>query len=479
MRENNIKFIIDYLKPYYPWEFIFGLLGNIKVETANTFDPKTVQKGKKDKMGKNYTNDTYMFAVLNGDTNFILDRVGWGLFQLTSTGRKGRFADFIGNMRNMGDFTTQLEWFRYEVTLNGFANVRMAIRDNWNLEDCARIICTEYERPGSMQKDEATKEKAIQNRIDCAKALWEEFKGYYYKDKVEEVNLSKSPLTNITMLSPNNSGLRKYTLQRLVPHCTAVSVSAKRIGEIFEKPSRNASCNYGIGNDLKIVCVVEEQNRSWCTSSAWCDNGAITVECSSSNVAPYEFDKGVFDRLIELFTDICKRHGKKRVIWIPDKKKALAYECKEDEVILLVHRWFASKSCPGQWCMDRMQTLCDRINANLGNEVQTEEPKNVIQYVVKKGDTLNKIAKAYGVTLDDILNVNPSINNANRISVGQIINIPAQKEQYHTVNKADGLNSLSKIAKAYGLTLAEVKKLNPQVKAPLYIIRVGDMIRIK
>jgi len=486
MREKNVKFIIDYLKSYYPMEFIFGLLGNISVETANTFDPKTVQKGKKDKNGKNYTNDTYMFAVLNGDTNFVLDGVGWGLNQTTSAGRKGRFVDFVGDMRKMGDFATQLEWIKHEITLTGFANVRMAIRDNWNIADCAEIICKEYERPASMQKDEETKKKAIQTRIDRALAIYEEFKNYY-NDGKEEVNLVKSPLTNITMLSPNNSGLRKYKLTRFVPHCTAVSVTAKRIGEIFEKPSRNASCNYGIGNDCKIVCVVEEQNRSWCTSSAWCDNGAITVECSSSNVAPYKFDDGVFDKLVELGVDICRRHGINKVIWIPDKKTALAYECKEGEIILLVHRWFANKACPGQWMMDRMQTLCDRMNnalndntAPMDGTAKQDGTPSTIKYTVKMGDTLSKIASAYGVTVEQIMATPqiPPIKNKNMISVGQVINIPVN-DVYHIVNKEDKLTSLSKIAKAYGITLAEIKKLNPQVKAPLYIIHVGDKIRVK
>ena len=54
--------------------------------------------------------------------------------------------------------------------------------------------------------------------------------------------------------------------------------------------------------------------------------------------------------------------------------------------------------------------------------------------------------------------------------------IAEPKEVYHTVVKGD---SLSKIAKAYGIALATVKALNPDVKAPLYIIRIGQKIRVK
>lgn len=45
-------------------------------------------------------------------------------------------------------------------------------------------------------------------------------------------------------------------------------------------------------------------------------------------------------------------------------------------------------------------------------------------YVVKAGDNLGKIAKKYGVTIDDILAANPAIKNPNKISLGQEIVIP-------------------------------------------------------
>ena len=44
---------------------------------------------------------------------------------------------------------------------------------------------------------------------------------------------------------------------------------------------------------------------------------------------------------------ICKRNGKKRLLWLGDKNKTLNYSPKSDEMILTVLRWFANKSCPG------------------------------------------------------------------------------------------------------------------------------------
>lgn len=53
---------------------------------------------------------------------------------------------------------------------------------------------------------------------------------------------------------------------------------------------------------------------------------------------------------------------------------------------------------------------------------------------------------------------------------------PAQpKETWYTVQKGD---NLSKIAKKYGLTVAQIVKLNPGIKNP-NLIRVGQKIKIK
>jgi hypothetical protein len=47
-----------------------------------------------------------------------------------------------------------------------------------------------------------------------------------------------------------------------------------------------------------------------------------------------------------------------------------------------------------------------------------------IVYRIKKGETLSKIAKAHGVTLEQLLAANPTIKNPNKITEGQEITIP-------------------------------------------------------
>jgi LysM repeat protein len=45
-------------------------------------------------------------------------------------------------------------------------------------------------------------------------------------------------------------------------------------------------------------------------------------------------------------------------------------------------------------------------------------------YVIKKGDTLSKVANAFGITLAELLAANPAIKNPNVVALGQQIVIP-------------------------------------------------------
>ena len=110
---------------------------------------------------------------------------------------------------------------------------------------------------------------------------------------------------------------------------------------------------------------VEEKNRSWCTSSNANDQRAITIECASGKVEPYVMNEVVYDRLIDLCMDICQRNGKKKLLWFGDKKKSLNYQPKDDEMIITVHRWFANKSCPGNWLYARLGDLAAKVTARL------------------------------------------------------------------------------------------------------------------
>lgn len=180
---------------------------------------------------------------------------------------------------------------------------------------------------------------------------------------------TNSSLVSYTKLSPNHSGQRTHSIDRITPHCVVGQCSVETLGSIFLPASRQASCNYGIGADGRVGMYVEEKNRSWCSSSAANDQRAITIECASDTAEPYAFKDVVYQKLIELCTDICKRNGKTKLLWLGDKSKTLNYAPKSDEMVLTVHRWFANKSCPGNWMYAHMGDLAEKVTAALGGQI--------------------------------------------------------------------------------------------------------------
>ena len=178
--------------------------------------------------------------------------------------------------------------------------------------------------------------------------------------------MANSPLVSFTKLSPNHSGKRTHTIDRITPHAVVGQLSVEQICDCFKDKGRQASCNYAIGADGRIGLCVDEENRPWCSSSRDNDQLAVTIECASDLTEPYTMNDKVYASLVNLCVDICRRNGKKKLLWIAERDKALNYEVKPDEMLLTVHRWFARKSCPGNWLFGKLGDLAQAVNSQLG-----------------------------------------------------------------------------------------------------------------
>ena len=184
---------------------------------------------------------------------------------------------------------------------------------------------------------------------------------------------TNSKMVVYTKLSPNHSGQRTHSIDRISPHCVVGQVTAESLGNIFAKSSYKASSNYGIDKDGRVGLYVEEKNRSWCTSSNANDQRAVTIECASDTKSPYRMNDAVYETLIKLCTDICRRNGKKKLLWFGDKNKTLNYPPKSDEMVITIHRWFASKSCPGDWLYSRLGDLAKKVTAELSGDDEEDD----------------------------------------------------------------------------------------------------------
>ena len=90
------------------------------------------------------------------------------------------------------------------------------------------------------------------------------------------------------------------------------------------------------------------------------------------------------------------------------------------------------------------QNSYQNTNLSLMNEIQANgereaEDYSIIMYIVKKGDTLWKIAKRFGSTVEDIARVN-GIQDEDKISVGQKIFIPRYVKTGVSSQKASMVN---------------------------------------
>jgi hypothetical protein len=172
---------------------------------------------------------------------------------------------------------------------------------------------------------------------------------------------TNSSLVNYTKLSPNNSGQRTHTIDTITIHCVVGQASVETLGNIFAPTTRQASCQYGIGYDGRIGMYCEEKNRSWCSSSASNDQRAITIEVASDTTAPYAVNEKAYASLLNLVTDVCKRNNIKQLLWKGDKSLI----GQVDKQNMTVHRWFASRSCPGDYLYNRHGEIATEVNKRL------------------------------------------------------------------------------------------------------------------
>ena len=181
--------------------------------------------------------------------------------------------------------------------------------------------------------------------------------------------MSNSPLVSYVKISPNRNSPRNHVIDTITIHCMAGDCSIETCGDIFYPTSRGASSNYGIGSDGRIAMYVEEKDRSWCSSSASNDNRAITIEVANDGGAStgWHVSDAAYKSLIDLCVDICKRNGIKELKWKGDKSLI----GQVDKQNMTVHRWFANKSCPGDYLYNLHPKIAADVNARLGVKPST------------------------------------------------------------------------------------------------------------
>lgn len=122
--------------------------------------------------------------------------------------------------------------------------------------------------------------------------------------------------------------------------------------------------------------------------------------------------------------------------------------------------------------VDELKSI-NNLKSNLlsiGQRLKIKESNdNQNIYIVKKGDTLYKIANMYGTTVDNLKALNNLKNN--NLSIGQMLIVPS-KNKIYIVQKGDSLWS---IARKYDTTVDSIKRNN---NLTTNVLQIGQKLKI-
>lgn len=202
-------------------------------------------------------------------------------------------------------------------------------------------------------------------------------------------------------ISPNSTNPRKSKIKKITIHHVAGIATVEQIGEIFAKPSRKASSNYGIDSNGRIGKYVEEENRAWTSGNAENDNQAITIEVSNDSYAPnWTVSDKAMQSLITLCVDICKRNGIKALNFTGDKSGNLT-----------MHKYFQATACPGPYLESKFPYIAEEVNKILGVSLEPSSPANYDILTVDGywGDKTTLRLQQYFGTIQDGIISKPSL----------------------------------------------------------------------
>lgn len=167
--------------------------------------------------------------------------------------------------------------------------------------------------------------------------------------------MSNSKLVNYTKLSPNCNKPRNHKIDTITIHHMAGNLSVEACGEVFARPSRQASANYGVSTDGRIGLYVDEANRAWTSSSPENDNRAVTIEVANDGGAPdWHVSDKALAATIDLCVDICRRNGIDALRYTGNKFGNLT-----------MHKWFAATACPGPYLSSKFPYIAQEVNKRL------------------------------------------------------------------------------------------------------------------
>ena len=165
---------------------VCGLMGNLEAESgmrSNNAQNSCMKR-------LNMTDESYTKAVDDGTySEFGVDRVGYGICQWTSAGRKTALLAFARERgKSIADENMQLDYLMHELSTS-YKSVLNVLKSAGSVKEASDIVVLKFERPASVGKDATESQKAatLAKRQAFGEAIYNEFAGH----KKEEAKMHK------------------------------------------------------------------------------------------------------------------------------------------------------------------------------------------------------------------------------------------------------------------------------------------------
>ena len=182
--EANAQTIMNFWAGKITEYAICGFLANWNTES--NMRSNNMQNSYEGKEPYYWTDEKYTQAVDNGSyIDFAVDRIGYGLAQWTSSGRKQGFWDYARKTaRSISDMQMQMEYAEIELNSPSYKKTREGLESCQSAGEAAVIIMTTYEKPGGM--DDPAKQKI---RADEAEEFYQKYYGGVTPTPVKKTKL--------------------------------------------------------------------------------------------------------------------------------------------------------------------------------------------------------------------------------------------------------------------------------------------------
>jgi len=177
-------------------------------------------------------------------------------------------------------------------------------------------------------------------------------------------NFTNSPLISLTNLSPFNNSPRNQPIRKITIHHFAGNATIEAVSNFLRQPGRNASYNYGIGSDGRVVLIVNERDRCWGSSSGDNDHQAVVIGVANNTGGPtWGISDAAFETLLNLVRCICTRNNIRQITYDGTRSGTLTR-----------HNFFAATLCPGPTLQARFPEIAETMNRLLGANTTTPRP---------------------------------------------------------------------------------------------------------